>query len=150
MDVVLGPLGARQPFYLSLPSPALEVSRPTVHLLGFRANSKIPTSDVCLRHPAGSKFGFKIDDFSFKMVGFSFKIVDFSFKMVNFSFEMVGFSFKMVGLSCKMVILAAKWPVLASKWSVLASKWPFVASGWRVEGARVEGFPTPGLGYSPS
>ena len=150
MDVVFGPLGARQPFYLSLPSPALEVSRPIVHLLGFRASPKIPTSDVCLRHQAGSKFGFKIVGFSFKMVGFSFKIVDFNFKMVSFSFEMVRFSFKMVGLSCKMVVLAAKWPVLASKWSVLASKWPFVASSWRVEGARVEGFPTPGLGYLPS
>ena len=91
MDVVFGPLGARQPFYLSLPSPALEVSRPIVHLLGFRASPKIPTSDVCLRHQARSKFGFKIVDFSFKMVGFSFKMVGFSFKMVSFSFEMVRF-----------------------------------------------------------
>ena len=34
------------PFLFSHPSPVLEVSRPIVHLLGFRANPKIPTSDV--------------------------------------------------------------------------------------------------------
>ena len=37
------------PFLFSLPSPALEVSHPIVHLLGFRASPKIPTSDVFLR-----------------------------------------------------------------------------------------------------
>ena len=31
------------PLLFSLPSPALEVSRPIVHLLGFRAGPKIPT-----------------------------------------------------------------------------------------------------------
>ena len=119
--LLLGRWVRGNPILFSLPSPVLEVSRPIVHLLGFRASPKIPTSDVFSGQAS-------------KMVGFSFKMVGFSFKMVGFSFKMVGFSFKMVGLSCKMVILAAKWPVLASKWSVLASKWPFVASSWRVEG----------------
>ena len=83
---------AATPFLFSLPSPALEVSRPIVHLLGFRASPKIPTSYVCLRQ--APKRSFKTIGFSFKMVGFSFKMVGFSFKMVGFSFKMADFSFK--------------------------------------------------------
>ena len=45
---------AAAPFLFSLPSPALEVSRPIVHLLGFRASPKIPTSDVFFKQ--GYKF----------------------------------------------------------------------------------------------
>ena len=122
------------PFLFSLPSPALEVSRPTVHLLGFRASPQIPTSDVCLRQAskmAGFNFkiiifSFEIGDFSVKMAGFSFKVAGFSFKMAGFSFNMAGFSFKMAGFSffsfktvgfCfEIAGFAAKWPVLASKW----------------------------------
>ena len=49
VDVVVGPLETRQPYlYISLPSPALEASRPIVHFLGFRASPKIPTLPGCI------------------------------------------------------------------------------------------------------
>ena len=53
---------AAAPFLFSLPSPALEVSRPIVHLLGFRASPKIPTSDVFFKQ--GCNFTFKRVTFS--------------------------------------------------------------------------------------
>ena len=107
MDVVVGPLGTRQPSFFSLPSPVLEVSRPIVHLLGFRAGPQIPTSDVCLKQASKMvgfslkivKFSFKMVDFNVKMAGFSFKMAGFSFKMAGFSFKIGGFSFKIAGFS---------------------------------------------------
>ena len=47
--LLLGRWVRGNPLFFFLPSPALEVSRPIVHLLGFRVSPKIPTSDVCLR-----------------------------------------------------------------------------------------------------
>ena len=82
---------AAAPFLFSLPSPALEVSRPIVHLLGFRASPKIPTSDVFFKQGC------------------------------NFTFKRVTFSFTIVILISTWSVLASKWSVLASKWSVLAS-----------------------------
>ena len=41
--LLLGRWVRGDPFLFSHPSPALEVSRPIVHLLGFRASPKIPT-----------------------------------------------------------------------------------------------------------
>ena len=90
--LLLGRWVRGNPPFFSHPSPALEVSRPIVHFLGFRASPKIPTSDVCLRH--APKCSFKMIGFSFEMAGFSFKMIGFSFKMVGFSFKMAGFSFK--------------------------------------------------------
>ena len=112
------------PLLFSHPSPALEVSRPIVHLLGFRASPKIPTSYVCLRQAPKCSFkmigftfemagfSFKMIVFSFKMVGFSVKMVDFSFNMVGFSFKLIGFSFKMAGFSFKMVDCSVKGSIL--------------------------------------
>ena len=41
--LLLGRSRRGNPIYISLPSPALEASRPIVHFLGFRASPKIPT-----------------------------------------------------------------------------------------------------------
>ena len=41
--LLLGRWVRGNPFFFSHPSPALEASHPTVHLLGFRASPKIPT-----------------------------------------------------------------------------------------------------------
>ena len=102
--LLLGRSVRGNPLLFSLPSPVLEVSRPIVHLLGFRASPKIPTSNVFLRQASKwSVFCFKKADFSFKMAGFSFKMVGFSFKMVDFSFKMVDSSFKMAGFRFKTV-----------------------------------------------
>ena len=98
--LLLGRWVRGNPFLFSLPSPALEVSRPIVHFLGFRASPKIPTSDVCLRQ--APKCSFKMIGFSFEIVGFSFKIIGFSLKMVGFSFKLAGFNFKMIGFSFRM------------------------------------------------
>ena len=98
--LLLGRSRRGNPIYISLPSPALEASRPIVHFLGFRASPKIPTSDVCLRQ--APKCNFKIIGFNFEMAGFSFKMISFRFKMVGFSFKMAGFNFKMIGFSFKM------------------------------------------------
>ena len=57
----LGRWARGNPFLFSHPSPALEVSRPIVHLLGFRASPKIPTPEVFLKQAS-------------KMVGLSFKL----------------------------------------------------------------------------
>ena len=59
------------PPLFSHPSPALEVSRPIVHLLGFRASPKIPTSDVFFKQ--GHNVRFKMVNFSFKMMLLAFK-----------------------------------------------------------------------------
>ena len=82
----------------SLPSPALEVSRPIVHLLGFRASPKIPTSDMCLKQ--APIFNFKMVDFSFKMADFSFKMVGFSFTMAVCSFWLARGGLARGGLAC--------------------------------------------------
>ena len=76
--LLLGRSVRGNPLLFSFPSPALEVSRPIVHLLGFRASPQIPTSDVCLKQAS-------------KMVGLRFKIATVSFTMVGSSFNMVGF-----------------------------------------------------------
>ena len=111
------------PFLFSLPSPALEVSRPIVHLLGFRASPKIPTSDAGLRQ--AFKFSFKIVRFSFKMAGFSFKMVDFSLKSAS----------RCEACPCEACpCQACRWR--ACRWRAFPA-WGFPAWGFR----------TPGLGY---
>ena len=97
--LLLGRWVRGNPLLFSLPSPALEASRPIVHFLGFRASPKIPTSDVSLRQ--APKRSFKMIGFSFEIAGFSFKMIGFSFKIVGFSFKMAGFGFKMIGFNFK-------------------------------------------------